>query len=498
MLRTGKTTSFSLAFASVGLLALGISVLLSFSFASAATVTLASQHVFGPTNGLIGYWSMNGPDWSDKVHDRSVTGNNAYFIGGATSSAKVMGKLGQGLFLDGVNDYLFTTHNYGDATTLTTLSLALWFKTSTPSGHKLIGLESTQTGVASAEYDRDLYIGTDGKLYFRIYDGASKYASSSGTYADGKWHHVVATVSGNNTTIKLYVDGILKDAASIGTIAPYASASYWRIGAYTLLGAMNGSDGYFLGTLDDIRIYNRALSATEVRQLSTSGQATIRTDLLTHTTPLRPFTCGVSTVKDADANTYNTVLIGTQCWMAQNLRVGTRISGATNQTNNATIEKWCYSNLDASCTSNNPNVPDGGLYQWDEAMQYSTTPGAKGICPAGWHIPTHNEFTTLERAICTSGTCATDFPYDTTTTGYRGTTEGTKLKSGGSSGFEGNLAGYGYSGSFSFRGSFGAWWSSSQSGGSAWYRNLFSGNTQVGRDAAVKAIGFSVRCLKDS
>ena len=55
------------------------------------------------------------------------------------------------------------------------------------------------------------------------------------------------------------------------------------------------------------------------------------------------------------------------------------------------------------------------LYQWNEAMQYSSTPGAQGICPAGWHIPTHDQFTTLERSVCTSGSCATDFPYDITT-----------------------------------------------------------------------------------
>ena len=211
------------------------------------------------------------------------------------------------------------------------------------------------------------------------------------------------------------------------------------------------------------------------------------------------FVCGQSQVTDADGNSYDTVLIGTQCWMAQNLNVGTRISGATNQTDNATIEKWCYNDTDANCdTNDNPNYPDGGLYQWDEAMQYSTTPGAQGICPAGWHIPTHDEFTDLERAVCTSGTCATDFPYDTTTTGFRGTDEGTKLKAGESSGFEGNLAGSGFSGLFFLRGTDGSFWSSLESGGFAWYRYLLSGSAQVYRDTNVQSDGLSVRCVRDS
>ena len=62
-----------------------------------------------------------------------------------------------------------------------------------------------------------------------------------------------------------------------------------------------------------------------------------------------------------------------------------------NQTNNDIIEKYCFGNLSASCTT----LGYGGLYQWDEAMQYVTTPGTQGICPTGWHIPTIEEFEIL-------------------------------------------------------------------------------------------------------
>ncbi len=85
--------------------------------------------------------------------------------------------------------------------------------------------------------------------------------------------------------------------------------------------------------------------------------------------------CGI--VTDADGNTYNTVLIGTQCWMRENLRVGTMIDGSVNQTNNGIIEKHCYGNNPVNCNTY------GGLYQWNELMQG----GAQGICPTGWHIP---------------------------------------------------------------------------------------------------------------
>jgi len=238
------------------------------------------------------------------------------------------------------------------------------------------------------------------------------------------------------------------------------------------------------------------------------------------------FVCGKSTVKDVDANVYNTVKIGNQCWMKQNMRVGTRVNLSfgmdnsspsvisadqvgsrrdppSNQKNNSVIEKYCYYDVesgedpDANCTTNHPNQPDGGLYQWDEAMQYSTTEGARGICPAGWHIPTHDEFTMLERAVCTSSTCDRDFPYDTTSIGYSGTDENTKLTPNGISGFEGNA-----SGKISLvplsRGEEGFFWSSSQSGDEAWYRFLeVLPKSYIKRSTENKFYAFSVRCLKD-
>jgi uncharacterized protein (TIGR02145 family) len=257
------------------------------------------------------------------------------------------------------------------------------------------------------------------------------------------------------------------------------AATHLRIGGDALTDGLNGS-------LDDVRVYNRILTAAEVAKLYKEGQVTVNS-----------FTCGQSTVKDVDGNVYNTVKIGAQCWMKENMRVGTRINGATNQTNNSIIEKYCYNDTASNCTGNNPNQPDGGLYQWNEAMQYSTTPGARGICPAGWHIPTHDEFTKLERAVCTSGSCATDFPYDTTTTGWRGTNEDAKLKPNGTSGWEGNLAGYSFAGLFSFRGTYGVFWSSRSSGGNAWYRYLNSGGPQILRNTFDKSVGLPVRCLKN-
>ena len=190
-----------------------------------------------------------------------------------------------------------------------------------------------------------------------------------------------------------------------------------------------------------------------------------------------------------DSTQYPLTLIGEgekqQCWMAKNLNYGTRIAGTSEQTDNAVVEKYCYDDTESNCTT------DGGLYQWDEAMQYSTTTGAQGICPSGWHIPTDDEYKTLEKNLGMSQS-------DADATGWRGTNEGTKLKVGGSSGFEGVLAGYrGTDGLFHYRGTYAYFWSSLDSGSSAWSRYLYSNKTTVYRVANNKLYGFSVRCIKD-
>ena len=178
--------------------------------------------------------------------------------------------------------------------------------------------------------------------------------------------------------------------------------------------------------------------------------------------------------------------------MQNNLNVGVRISGAvgSNQANNSILEKYCYGDIDANCTSTDPNGKVyGGLYQWDEAMQYVTTAGTQGICPAGFHIPTDAEYKTLEMSLGMSQATAD-------TTGWRGTTEGTQLKSGGTSGFNGLLAGYrNTDGSFNSLSSNAYLWSSSESSTSAWKRNLSSGYATVDRSTDGKGYGFSVRCL---
>jgi uncharacterized protein (TIGR02145 family) len=101
------------------------------------------------------------------------------------------------------------------------------------------------------------------------------------------------------------------------------------------------------------------------------------------------FSCGGLLTDVRDGRQYKTASISGRCWMAENLNYGTiLVSPGSAQTDNCLAEKYCGP-LDMSCSQY------GGLYQWDEAMEYSVVPGSKGICPPEWHLPTEAEWQSL-------------------------------------------------------------------------------------------------------
>ncbi|MEI7812295.1 MAG: FISUMP domain-containing protein [Ignavibacteria bacterium] len=176
--------------------------------------------------------------------------------------------------------------------------------------------------------------------------------------------------------------------------------------------------------------------------------------------------------------TYNTVQIGTQCWLKENLDVGTMVSGTTEQTNNGTTEKHCYNNDTANCTAY------GGLYQWDEAMAYSITPGAKGICPAGWHIPTYAEYQTLIASANNNSNVLKALGQGTGTN---------------TTGFSALLAGYrNINGYFYVLASYTYYWSSTEYDvASAYHMTLNFTDSSIYWNSDFRSYGFSIRCFED-
>ncbi len=197
---------------------------------------------------------------------------------------------------------------------------------------------------------------------------------------------------------------------------------------------------------------------------------------------------------DADGNHYATVSIGTQTWMAENLVVGLRIDGVQQQTDNGVIEKYCYGNDEANCTVY------GGLYQWNETMQYDTTAGVQGICPSGWHIPADGEWTTLFTFL--GGTTVAGGKMKSTGTIEAGNGLWYLPNTGATNetGFSAFPSGYSYGGDGTFDkvGSYGYWWSSSaKTTTSSYFRFLYYNDGGVYKSGSIKTNGFSVRCLLD-
>lgn len=181
----------------------------------------------------------------------------------------------------------------------------------------------------------------------------------------------------------------------------------------------------------------------------------------------------------------NWLTIGGQTWAKANLNVGVKIANSNNQADNAIVEKYCYSDSDSNCTSY------GGFYQWNEAMQYVNTEKARGICSAGSHIPSDDEWKLLESSL---GMAQLQLDIQ----GSRGTDQGFQLMNAGSSGMNIPLSGFRNNAGFSSSMSSSALiWSSTESGPNAWDRNLSSGYGTIYRGPTNKVFGSSVRCVGD-
>tara|TARA_Y100000766_G_scaffold110012_1_gene94127 strand:+ start:1141 stop:2001 length:861 start_codon:yes stop_codon:yes gene_type:complete len=196
---------------------------------------------------------------------------------------------------------------------------------------------------------------------------------------------------------------------------------------------------------------------------------------------------------DIDGNNYESVIIGNQEWMAENLRT-TEYSDGTSITN-VTDDDWYSLSSGAWCNYNNDNQYDtiyGKLYNW-----YAVETGL--LCPTGWHVPTNAEWNVLEDYLIsnehweTGTVLKSNFGWDDREEGANGNGTddyGWLGLPGGSRSF--------FAGGFDLVGEEGFWWSSDESSTYyAWLRSLnpypdlfFSNNGE-------KKKGFSVRCLKD-
>jgi uncharacterized protein (TIGR02145 family) len=194
-------------------------------------------------------------------------------------------------------------------------------------------------------------------------------------------------------------------------------------------------------------------------------------------------------VTDVDGNKYQTIKIGTQEWMAVNLRTskyreGTAIPQVTDNT------AWQNANYGAWSWYSNNNIydqPYGKLYNWHAVND------GRGLCPTGWHGPSDAEWTTLTTFL--GGESVAGGPMKEMGTAHWISPNAGATNASGFSGLPGgNRSTFG---PFNNLGNNGFWWSSSESGANAWFRSLSYNNVNVSRNGVDKRLGFSVRCVRD-
>ncbi len=208
---------------------------------------------------------------------------------------------------------------------------------------------------------------------------------------------------------------------------------------------------------------------------------------------------GIPTVEYA-GQVYNTIQIFSQCWLKENLNVGTMIPLSQNMTDNGIMEKYCYDNDIDNCSTY------GGLYIWDEMMQYTTQLATQGICPTGWHVATDDEWSMLEGSVDSQYGIGDPIWDEWLLRGYNA---GTNLKStegwnsGGNGtddyGFLGLPAGGSFGGIFFWINEAEWWWTSNEGGNTAnaWGRRLKFDDMQGYRYGDSKNFGSSIRCIKN-
>jgi len=220
----------------------------------------------GGGSGLVGHWTFDGKDMpSGAVHDVSGNGNHGTVSGIATSTFYTRGKIGQAVRFDGVDDYVDT----GDpvsADGISEITVSAWFKSAVADTGRQYIVSKEKGGFAGWSFRRE----STEVFTFNIFNANPTVTASSATFRDTLWHHVVATYNG--AAIQIYVDGIASGSSAAQTGDLSATTRNLCIGIGDNLTTCSGGSNPANALIDDVRIYNRALSASEILQLYNAGR----------------------------------------------------------------------------------------------------------------------------------------------------------------------------------------------------------------------------------
>ena len=272
---------------------------------------------------------------------------------------------------------------------------------------------------------------------------------------------------------------------SDGTVTATLSANTPTTGSWSIV---SGAGGSFADNTNSTTTFTGTLHTVYILRWTIATNCSSSTDDVTIT--FNQDGAG-SSLTDYDGNTYRTVYIGNQLWMAENLKTtheadGTNIPTVTdNNSNGSTDDEW-EALGDNDTDKAYCNSASGAFY---------TYAAAKDACPSGWHLPTDEEWTELENFIANDGHSETEGTALKSTTNWEENGNGTD-----NYGFTAFPVGNRYDGTGTFDGVGynGNWWSSTESSGSsAYFRFIHYRYPYVYRFSFNKSNGFNVRCVRD-
>jgi uncharacterized protein (TIGR02145 family) len=356
------------------------------------------------------------------------------------------------------------------------------------------------------------FTGNDGSFLFKhLTPGEYEIQASSSGYAVSKQNVVLA--SAETKQIDFSLNGIPLPKPSVSFLDFGLDSTVIR---FSISNIGKGKFTYFLTSSKDwisvtpssgeitSETNNIVVTVNKTGLSNTAYKETIKLISIEGQTPLPEIIIPVflNGVADKDGNYYNVIWIGSQLWMAENLNIGTQVIIVTNSSNNGVIEKYCYDNDPKNCRIY------GGLYQWDEMMQYKPydlrVPGTtQGICPDGWHIPSNGEWNILESFLDLQNQPVGGLLKETGFAHWLNPNAGATNETGftalpGGSTIQGGDVPFPL-------GSQGSWWSSlDYSQGNdpnhpelAGGRSVLYNSDQLNGIAVLKTVGLSVRCVKN-
>ncbi|WP_375424602.1 PKD domain-containing protein [uncultured Friedmanniella sp.] len=375
------------------------------SVTAAAGASLSSYDQRVLADGPQSYWRLAEKTTSTGVTDTAGVLGQATRQSGVTNgvAGAISGDTGTAYRFPGSSSGFVATDNV--STGPQSFSTEAWFRSTSTSGGLILSFGNAKTG-SSTVTDRQLYLSPTGQVVFGTNPNTPKVVSSAAGKNDGAWHHVVGTV--DITGLRLYLDGALVgtqggSVAQGGGVQPQRYNGYWRIGGDAVSGWPNNpTTGYLAGDIDNPAVYDRVLTAAQVKTHYTTGKGTAA-----NVAPTASFTAastGLSATLDASSSSDTDGTIAGYAWTFGDGTTGTGVnpthtyatagsytvgltvtdnSGATGSTSKAVsvtapaAGNFVADTFDRTVASGFGSAPTGGA--WTATTSRTSVSGGAGV-----------------------------------------------------------------------------------------------------------------------